>query len=353
MSEFVHGGDTISYESLYDGKLLDYSSNINPLGPPPSFEESIKFAMTEVDSYPDIKYRRLKGNIANYLHTKAEHIAVGNGAMEIIDVALSLFEKVVLIYPAFVEYELRSEVHGLDIVKIPLLDDFTLDVDAIAEELGENTVLILGNPNNPTGNRIPLETLKTIHQMVVEKNSFLLLDEAFFEFCPEDYDTIEVFEDTGYSNLGIIRAATKFFALPGIRLGYGVFSTEMIEKIERIQSPWTVNTFADAAAEFMFDDIEYIEESKEYIERERNFLLSELEEIDGLSVFPTVVNYVLLKFDGSGEELFMEMAKRGIIIRRCSNYDGLDDHFVRLAIKSREDNLVMLEVLRESVEVLR
>ncbi|NLY21266.1 MAG: histidinol-phosphate aminotransferase family protein, partial [Tissierellia bacterium] len=234
MSEFIHGGDVISYKNYYDGEMIDFSSNINPLGLPNSVKTGIELGMRELDSYPDVKYRRLKSNLSKYLGANQSQIVVGNGAVEVIDLVISIFKRVILVYPAFAEYELRSEVHGLEIVKIALNDDFSLDLESISDEMEEGTLILIGNPNNPTGNRIEINELSKLHDIAVENKGFLLLDEAFFEFCPYDYDTVELYKLTGYKHIGIIRAATKFFSLPGIRLGYGVFSEEMVKKLELV-----------------------------------------------------------------------------------------------------------------------
>lgn len=341
-----HGGDLLSYEAYYDGELVDYSSNINPLGIPRGLDEALVEGFTTLTSYPDIKYRRLKKDVADYLNCDIENILVGNGAVEIIDLFLMDCEEVLLMVPSFSEYELRAKVHKKNIKKIRYKEDFTVDIEGL-KDLKANTLVVLGNPNNPTGLRIPKEDLLKIYEIVRERDGFLLLDEAFFEFCPEDYDTIEIFKEKDYANIAIIRAATKFFSLPGIRLGYACTSRDKVEQISKLQLPWSVNSLADIAGQFIFKDVEFIKDSKDYIDNERRFLLEELSKIDGIKAYETHTNYILIKLLKYDEEYaFKHFLKAGIVIRKCSSFKELGDNHIRIAIKDRKNNLRLIEAFK-------
>ena len=270
-----HGGDLLSYKNCYDGELIDYSSNINPLGPPKGLEKVLIDSFKNLEAYPDVKYRSLKESLANYLNCEKDNVLVGNGAVEIIDNFIILSNRVIVCTPSFSEYEERALVHGKEVVRIPYNKDFTIDTMAIGNTIQKNDLLILGNPNNPTGLRIDKIELIMLYEIVKRSDAYLLLDEAFYEFCPIDYDSIELFRQTNYENLGIIRAATKFFALPGIRLGYGCTSTTLTERISKIQLPWSINSLAEAAGRCIFKDKKYIDESKKYIDIERKFMNEE------------------------------------------------------------------------------
>jgi len=343
-----HGGDLLSFEDYYDGKLVDYSSNINPLGIPKGLKKAIMDSLKNLESYPDIKYRRLKKSVGGYLKCNEKNIILGNGAVELIDNFTYLANRVLICIPSFSEYEERALIHNKEVIRIPYKEDFTIDTEGIANTIKEGDMLILGNPNNPTGFRIEEEELLKIYSMVKRSNSILLLDEAFFEFCPQDYDSIELFRQTNYENLGIIRAATKFFALPGIRLGYGCTSMGMAERIKEIQLPWSINSLAEIAGTYIFHDKEYIEESKRYIERERKYLLGELSNIGGIKPYFTKANYILIRLLKWDEEyVFRFFLSRGIIIRKCSSFKGLDHNFIRIAIKDRNNNNRLVKIFKE------
>ncbi len=342
-----HGGDLLSYEKYYDGELVDFSSNINPLGLPEGLEDILMKNFKDITSYPDIKYRKLKLSISKYLGSEEKHIVVGNGAVEIIDIFTSLANRVILMIPSFSEYEERALVHKKPVISIPYKEDFTIDLSEIDKILKKDDLLILGNPNNPTGLRIEKETLIQIYKIVREKQGILLLDEAFFEFSPKDYDSVELFKEYKYKHLGIIRAATKFFALPGIRLGYGVTSEVLIEEISNAQMPWTVNAFADLAGQYIFHDKDYIKTSKEYIEDQRNYLLGQLSQIKEIKAYKTHSNYILIKLLKYDEEyIFDALLKQGIVIRKCASFKTFGNNHIRVAIKDRGNNELLIKALR-------
>lgn len=344
----IHGGDTLSYEKFYHGELVDFSSNINPLGPPKGLYEKLIQGFESLTAYPDIHYRKLKGSISRYLNCDIENILVGNGAVEIIDNFIVEGKRIATTMPAFGEYSLRARAHGKPLVKIPYGRDFKIDLDKIKENIREGDLIILGNPNNPTGLRIEEDTLVEVYRIVEEVGAYLLLDEAFYEFCPYDYDSIQIFKEFGYRNIGIIRAATKFFALPGIRLGYACASIEKVKEIGKIELPWSINSLADIAGQHIFLDGEYIERSKEYIEGEREYMLGELSSISGIVVYPTSTNYILIKLNSWDEEyVFKHFLSRGIVIRKCSSFSGLNRQYIRVAIKDRKNNMRLIDGFRE------
>ncbi len=343
-----HGGDLISYEKYYDGELIDFSSNINPLGLPDGLKEELIDSFPHMTSYPDIKYRHLKFSISQYLKCEPDNVIVGNGAVDIINNFILMFPRIIVVLPSFSEYEERALIYDKEIVRLRYKDDFTLDIGSIEKSIDPNSLLILGNPNNPTGLRIDKETLINIYQIVREKGGYLLLDEAFYEFCPKDYDSTQLFGKEDFKNVGIIRAATKFFALPGIRLGYGCVSRDMAERYGKVELPWSVNSLADRAGRYIFECKDYIRDSQAYIEGEREFLLKELNEIKGIRPFPTHTNYILIKLLKWKEDyVFHFFLKRGLLIRKCSSFSGMDDTYIRVAIKDRENNLRLIQVFKE------
>lgn len=343
-----HGGDLISYEAFYDGELIDFSSNINPLALPRGLEQILVDNFKSLKAYPDIQYRNLKSSISSYLNCNEKNILVGNGAVEIINNFTILANRVLICIPSFSEYEKRAIINGKVVERIPYNNDFTIDIELIEKTIKEGDLLILGNPNNPTGLRIDKNDLFKICRLVKKINGYLLLDEAFFEFCPKDYDSIELFKSDNYENIAIIRAATKFFALPGIRLGYGCTSTSIAERVKDIELPWSINSLADAAGQYIFLDKEYIEESKKYIEKERNYMEQELEKIPGILPYKTHTNYILIKLVNWNEEyIFNFFLRKGIIIRKCSSFTGLSDGYIRVAIKDRKNNERLIKIFQE------
>lgn len=343
-----HGGDLLTYKEDYEGELIDFSSNINPLGPPKGLDRILIDSFKSLKAYPDIKYRTLKKSISRYLNCNEKNVLVGNGAVEIINNFTILGNRIIVMTPSFSEYEKRAIVHGKQVLRVCYNKDFTIDIKSIDKIIEEGDLLIIGNPNNPTGLRIGQGELIKIYELVKERAAYLLLDEAFFEFCPMDYDSIELFKKRDYENVAIIRAATKFFALPGIRLGYGCTSMDLVKKLEKVELPWSINSLGDAAGKYIFSDEEYIEESKRYIEKERKYLLEELSKIVGIKPCNTHTNYILIKLINWNEEyVFKFFLKRGILVRKCSSFPDLQKEYIRVAIKDRENNMKLIQVFKE------
>ncbi|MDD4503516.1 MAG: aminotransferase class I/II-fold pyridoxal phosphate-dependent enzyme [Clostridiaceae bacterium] len=342
----IHGGDVISYKDKYNGDIIDFSSNINPLGPPLGLREEMNRAYSELTAYPDIHYRELKESIAAYLGCGAGEVITGNGALEIINNVCVMFNRTVVFTPCFSEYMKRPVVLGREVIKLHLNDEFEIDIEKLEVNLKPKDLLILGNPNNPTGLRISEQILRRIYDVVIQKNAFLLLDEAFFEFCPTDYDSVKIFQDAG--NICVIRAATKFFALPGIRLGYGFAAHDFAEKYGRIESPWSVNSYANGAGRVIFRENDYIKNTKEYIKREREYLSNMLSEIEWIKAYRSDANFILIKLLKYDEDIvFNELIKNGIMIRKASSFEGLDNSYIRIAVKDRKSNNKLIRLFKE------
>lgn len=344
----IHGGDILSYQNKEGEEIIDYSSNINPLGPPQGLYERLIEGFSSLNSYPDIHYRKLKKAVAQYLKCQSDQLILGNGAVEIIDKFIMQSQRVLSFRPAFIEYELRAKAHKKEWSYLNYDEDFKVDLKSLADKLKEEDLLVLANPNNPTGLRIGEEKIKGIYKLVLEKKAYLLLDEAFYEFAPLDYDSIEIFRQRGYERLAIIRAATKFFSLPGLRLGYACTEKSKVKEIAEIELPWSVNSLADLAGQFIFQDQAYIDESRDYIDRERKFVYENLLKIEGLRPYKTDSNYMLIKLDRwNEEEVFNHFLEKGILIRKCSSFPGLEGDHIRIAIKDRVNNEKLIDRFKQ------
>lgn len=341
-----HGGDIVSYQHLYHGSIIDFSSNINPLGYPKILDEVIVKGLKSLTAYPDIQYRALRQALARYLGCHQDEVIIGNGAVEIIDHFCRNYERIVLCLPCFAEYIGRPHIYHKQIMKIRLPGDFKVYAALLEGQVKPGDLVLLGNPNNPTGRRIDRIELLRIQQLAEENEAFLLLDEAFFEFCPEDYDSIQLFY--GKENVCIIRAATKFFGLPGVRLGYACARQDIVRTYNETALPWRINAIADLTGRVIFQETEYIKKTKAYIEQQRQFMLSQLKTIKGITAYPTDTNFILLKLlHDTEDDLFDRLIRHGLLIRKASSFEGLDNTYIRVAVKDQESNTKLLNALRE------
>ena len=344
-----HGG-FLSYKKK-DEVLIDFSSNINPLGAPKSLKRVLRESFNNLLVYPDIRYRALKKITAKYLKCGLENIVLGNGAVEIIDNFCSMFKRIILCTPCFSEYGLRALVHKKTVLEIPYLPDFSPEFSYLKKNLNAEPLHIFANPNTPTALIIQNTALLQIYSLVKKTGSFLLMDEAFYEFCPPDYDSISLFKKDGYKNICILRAATKFFALPGLRLGYACTSPETVSTLSKIEMAWHINALAEAAAHSIFFDKEFIAESKAYIQKERAFLLENINKYGTsgdikLQAYKSHCNFILLKVLNAKDEDALKFFERNeILIRTCRSFKTLGENHIRIAVRSHKDNSKFIKAI--------
>ena len=327
--------------------IIDFSSNINTKVVP-NLEKAILESLTKCKNYPDINYTKLRKNIGNYININYEYIIPGNGATEIIYLLMKNIKKrLAILNPTFSEYERAAKLNNLEIINFMLnkKDEFSMDLLEIEANIDRFDSLFICNPNNPNGK---VKDIEQLLKLIIKNNKLLIVDETFMEFSnkEEEYSLIKYIES--YENIFIIKAATKFFGLPGLRLGYGVTSNKkLIEDIYKHKEPWSINSFADNLSNYIFEDKEYIKSSKEYYLKEREYMQNELKKIKKMHVYNTDTNFILIKLkDMNAEELKIRLFKeRNILIRNASNFIGLDKSYIRIAIKSHQENQLILSEL--------
>lgn len=347
-----HGGEIYNM-----GKYItDFSTNINPLGVPDSLKKAFFERIDEFTQYPDSYNRSVKKNVSGYLGVKSSRIAVGNGAVDIIYKVAQICgcKKAIIAVPTFSEYKKAFAKMSTVEIETYDFDDMKPDVNKLYDSIEEKSIVILCNPNNPTGSLWEKESLIALCQYCHKKNSMLMIDEAFIEFAEhsEEHTMISLIEK--FTNLIIIRAATKFFGIPGIRLGYGIFGNEkLIDKIENVSEPWVVNTGAVIASDVIYNDSYYIEETRKWIGKERENMFKMLAGIKNLKVYHSAANFHLLKCENeelSGEILYHKMIEKGFFIRMATGFYGLNHSYFRLAVKGSEDNKKVVAALKQIFE---
>lgn len=352
MKDLGHGADVeiMSRQHNKDPKdILDFSSNINPKFIP-NLETYILESLKELTSYPDINYINLRKNISDYIGVNPKFIIPGNGATEIIYLLMKSINKRLAIFnPTFSEYKRSAELNNLEILHLSLdkNNNFEIDVDILKANINNFDSLFICNPNNPNGK---VKKLDKLLEFIIENNKLLIVDETFMEFVEneEKYSLIKYVEK--YANLFILKAVTKFFGMPGLRLGYGITSNkDIIKKIYHYKEPWTINSFADNLSNYIFKNETYIKESKEYYKVERNYMINELRKICSIEVYDTDTNFILIRLKESiandiKEKLFIES---NILIRDASNFIGLDNSYIRIAIKSHNENEIFLREIKK------
>jgi threonine-phosphate decarboxylase len=363
----VHGGEVweiVTEYSLRAEDILDFSANINSLGPPPKTLESVKKILWQIPFYPDSNSTAVKEAIVQSFkrtgHSlNTENVVVGNGSTELIHLFAEVFikkgDEALIPTPTFGEYETAVKKAGGRAKYVKLHEDFTVSAKIFTDRITSITkIIFLCNPNNPTGTLTPRETLQKITEEALEKDVLVFLDEDFIEFVDEEMPFSLVSKVNDYPNLFILRSFTKVYGLTGLRVGYGVACKEIIDLLLKAKTPWNVNSLAQAAAIAALKDEEYLEKTRRLIKKEKVYLSKELNQLKGFKVFPTSTNFVLINIRESGftaAQLKEKLLRYGILIRDCSSFTGLDKYFIRIAIRKRQENERLLKALKEIVGI--
>ena len=381
-----HGGNIYKiFREKNIKEILDYSSNINPYGIPESLKKRITENLEILERYPDPDYIELRQKLAHLNKVDISNIILGNGATEIIFLFMKVInpKKILIAAPTFGEYERATKAtervedsiilgnsnkkkddeksSGKQKIEIEYFelkesDYFKLNIHNLKNELEKKyDLLIICNPNNPTGKFLKLSETEQILKECNKYNTKLFIDEAFIDFLKDGMKESIINTKEDKQNLFVTRAFTKFFAIPGLRLGYGIYFDKNLEKeISEKKEPWSVNNIAEIAGLTVLDDTKYIEETLKWIAEEKTYVYEKLNEINGIKVYETEVNFITGKID---EKLFSEglnvkilrekMLEQGILIRDASNFKFLDERFFRLAIKDRKNNDRVIETLKK------
>lgn len=353
ISKFSHGGNlwqVIEKYRIPPEKILDFSANINPWGDLLGVVDAIKENIESIFHYPDPDCRELTFKLSKLLKVEQERIIVGNGSTEIIYlIMMATHPKLVVIpVPTFTEYERALKLTGGRAKLLPLKEEqnFTLNPDELIKKAKKAQMIIICNPNNPTGKLLSRDNMQKIVDKAKEEGKLVVVDESFIDFQPQDSLIDSVKKN---QNLFILRSFTKFFSIAGLRLGYGVGSKKIIAKIKSLKQPWTVNALAQVAGIQILENMEKAKELKEQIEKERDFLYKTLSSVDGIEPYPSATNFILVKIKApfSSSQLCEELAKKGILVRDCSNFSGLSDKFIRIAVRKREENKKLIHNLKK------
>ena len=343
----MHGGD------IYRNKVhTDFSVNTNPLGIPEQVRERLAEAIQQVQAYPDERCEALRERLAEHYGLQQENILCGNGASELL-LAISRWKrprKALLLAPGFSGYRRALRAGDCKITHFYLRKDeeFALSGERakeLAEKLrsGSFDLFILTNPSNPTGKLTDLEMVRVLAKACEEAGTVMVVDECFMELTmePESYSMTKAFLE--YSNVLVLRAFTKTFAIPGIRLGYLLCKDEAVAKQISLQlSEWNVSLPAQAAGVAALEQEGYLEASRIFIKTQRVFLEKGLQRL-GAKIFQSNANFLL--FQWKDEELYEKLLSQGFLIRDCRDYEGLGKGYYRIAVKNRMENEMLLQVL--------
>lgn len=359
--EHFHGSDLEKIEAVYGIKkqdIISFSANVNPLGVSFRLRETLTKHIDAITTYPDREYTSLRKCIGAYTGADYHNIVVGNGSTELISLFIQLNhpKKALIVGPTYSEYEREVSMGGGRSHYFSLTEEqeFRLDTAALTEELSHDVeLLILCNPNNPTSSVIKREQMREILDYCKRKSIFVLVDETYVEFVEEPEEVTAIPLTEFYNNIIILRGISKFFAAPGLRLGYAVCGNhDLLKEMNQKKNPWTINSLAAIAGEIMFTDEEYMEKTRTLIQSERQRICECLKKNTNLKVFPPHANFVLVKLlnqNITSEMVFDAAIRKNLMIRDCSTFPFLTNQYFRFCFMLPEENDKLLAVIESLV----
>jgi len=353
-----HGGDVDAWArnaGVEAGEILDFSASINPVGPPPSARKAFVNSYGEVSRYPDPYGKNLTAALAERHGMSSAEVLIGNGSTQLIYLLSAALRpnRALIVGPAFSEYANALTLGGTTIRQLTLNADDGFQFSPqrfIAAWDKECDIVFLATPNSFTGRLVSKRHIEEIARIALASKRFVVVDEAFVDFV-ENESVKMLVRHNPY--LIVLRSLTKYYALPGLRLGYLLAETSSVARLAAYQEPWSVNAPALMVAVACLEDVGFATKTERWLEKERSFLSRRLAALPGFHPFPSQANFLLVKIDRSGIDslqLWSFLSKKKILIRTCDSLAGLGAEYFRVAVKRRTDNLRLLAALKEWTE---
>ena len=355
-----HGSDIekiCEYYHLKKEDIINFGANVNPLGLSASVKAALASHLDILSSYPDREYTSLREVLSAYCRIPSDYILPGNGSSELISLLIDALspKHTLILGPTYSEYSRELSFSGStqEYYHLKEEQDFRLDADDLCTVLdkGNYDLLIICNPNNPTSSAILHDDMEKLLCFCADHGVFVMIDETYVEFAPDIEAVTAVPFTQRFTNLCVLRGVSKFFAAPGMRLGYAVTGNpDFLRKMKEKQIPWSLNSAGAYAGELLFQDQDYIDRTRQLILTERGRMYDALSQLASFKVFQPYANFLLLKIlkeEKTAFDVFETCIKNGLMIRDCSSFQCLDGEFVRFCIMMPEDNSRLLKVLEK------
>ena len=348
MNRPLHGGN-LNWAATIAGcpvsALTDFSASINPLGAPQSAIAAIVDGTSKLTAYPDPNYPELRSHLARYHQIEPEFILPGNGSAELLTWAgreLAQQKFTYLITPAFGDYVRALNTFDGEIIFCPL-DLFSSSPNLpISQSPNPNSGLLLNNPHNPTGKLWTKEEIL----LYLDKFALVVVDEAFMDFLTPSQEQSLISMVNDYPNLVILRSLTKFYSMPGLRIGYAIAHPDRLQQWYKWRDPWSVSVLAEAAAIAAIKDKPFQQQTWDWLKKARSQLYNKLKAIPGLYPFTSAANYLLVKTDTSATKLQEKLLTQyRIVIRDCISFPNLGDRYFRVAVRLEAENDRLIEAI--------
>ena len=354
-----HGSDLEKIEEYYHipkEEIVCFGANVNPLGLSDTVRQKLTDHLDVLCRYPDREYKSLRRTVGAYCGADPAHIVVGNGSTELISLLISQRspKKTLVLGPTYSEYARELSLVGgsMEYYHLREEQDFVLDIDDFLSYIvADVDMVILCNPNNPTSSAVSCQDMERIIRECGKKGVFVMIDETYVEFAPSISQISAVSLVPDYDNFMVIRGVSKFFAAPGLRLGYGITSSEsFLAALLTRQNPWSLNSIGAYAGEEMLKDQEYIQKTRTLIATQREQMLARLVGSKTYKTYPAYANFILARIMKEGVtsfQVFEKAIRQKLMIRDCSSFAELEGEYIRFCIMEPEDNERLMDCLLE------
>jgi threonine-phosphate decarboxylase len=359
VSPYFHGGNVWEVSEKHNipvDQIIDFSISTNPLGAPEKAVESIRQHLNLIHHYPDPDHKWLLEALAKSVGVAPNNVVVGNGSTELIylfnEVFLEDGYEAVIPVPTFNEYKAAIERFGgnMTFIKCDSANNFKLNLEELENSLTKKTrIIFLCNPNSPTGWLYEKADILRIIKFAADENVFVFVDEDYIDFVDDDkrYSMAEYVNE--HNNLFVLRSLTKFFGLAGVRIGFGVGSPDLVNVLKRVIMPWSVNSLAMFAAAEAVKDTEFIKKSRLLLSKSKRQMLAMFKTVPWLKIYPSETNFLLIEIirkDLTSTQLAEGLAEKGLLIRDCRDFDGLNNRFFRVTVRRPEENRRLVEQIK-------
>lgn len=349
-NQHFHGSDVEKIQEVYGIKkesIINFAGNVNPLGVSPILKNTLANNIDIITSYPERNYNNLRNAIGKYTNTTINNVLVGNGSTELISLLIKIIlpKKALILGPTYSEYEREVSLSGGQA-------NIIMTSNPVTHLSSEIDMLIICNPNNPTSSAINVDEMTKIVTACKELGIFVMIDETYVEFAPNINEISAIPLINKFDNLIVLRGISKFFASPGLRLGYALGSESLINKINQQKNPWTINSLAALAGEVMFFDELYIKDTRELINTERERIWNILKDCKNIKVNYPIANFILVEIlddNITAKDIFEAAIKEGLMIRDCSSFEGLSNKYFRFCFMKPEDNDKLLQIIFDKI----
>lgn len=348
-----HGGNLLAFGKRYhkrEDEIIDFSSNVSPLGIPESLHSVYQASINDLSLYPDPYAEFFRETVADFFHLSSENVIAGNGSIALLEVAIQFLhpKKALLVEPCFTEYRRLLKLYGSKVDHVLLLPnrDFQFSLGAILKCLSGTNLLVLGHPNNPTGSALNLDEIDHVLEKARKIGIFVIMDEAFVDWEPQRSVVNRV---RNSEHLLVVRSMTKLFALAGIRSGFALGPKKLIDRMRNYLGPWNCNRLAQKLSVAALSDLAFQEKSRDWLRHERAWFTQAIKELEEFQVFPSLANFFLIRSTQPLVGFYEFLGEKGIYVRSTEDFLSLDDSYFRIAIRTRAENQRLMEALSQWV----